>query len=49
MARLVAAYLRASQDLDGEQFSVETQRRRIAAKAQHRGWTVGRDVRIGIS
>lgn len=43
MSRFVAAYLRASQDQDGEQFSVETQRRRIAAEARHRGWTVVRE------
>lgn len=40
MSRFVAAYLRASQDHDGEEFSVETQRRRIVAEAKQRGWTI---------
>lgn len=40
MSRLVAAYLRASQDHDGEEFSVETQRRRISDEVKRRGWTV---------
>lgn len=43
MKRKVAAYLRISQDQDGEQFGVETQRRRIAAEAEHRGWTIVRE------
>ena len=43
MTTRAAAYLRISQDHDGERFGVETQRRRIAAEIEKRGWTLVRE------
>lgn len=43
MTKKAAAYLRISQDQDGEKFGVETQRRRIETAVKDRGWTLVRE------